>query len=67
MRSARARFCWMASTSSDIRLSSLRRNVGVVQQDVYLFAGTVFENIRYGKPDASREEVDRSRQKGQCA
>ncbi len=41
----------------DIRLSSLRGNVGVVQQDVYLFAGTVFDNIRYGKPDASRDEV----------
>ena len=41
----------------DIRLSALRRNVGVVQQDVYLFAGTVYENIRYGKPDASREEI----------
>ena len=41
----------------DIRLSALRKNVGVVQQDVYLFAGTVFENIRYGKPDASRDEV----------
>ncbi len=41
----------------EIRLSSLRKNVGVVQQDVYLFAGTVFENIRYGKPGASREEV----------
>jgi ATP-binding cassette subfamily B protein len=35
----------------------LRRNVGVVQQDVYLFAGTILENIRYGKPDASAEEV----------
>jgi ATP-binding cassette subfamily B protein len=41
----------------DIKLSSLRRNVGVVQQDVYLFAGTVFDNIRYGKPDASQAEV----------
>lgn len=41
----------------DITLSSLRRNVGVVQQDVYLFAGTVFENIRYGKPRASQAEV----------
>jgi len=41
----------------EITLSSLRRNVGVVQQDVYLFAGTVFENIRYGKPDASQAEV----------
>lgn len=41
----------------DIRLEDLRRNVGVVQQDVYLFAGTVFENIHYGLPVASREEV----------
>ena len=41
----------------DITLRSLRRNVGVVQQDVYLFAGTVFENIRYGKPDASQAEI----------
>jgi len=41
----------------EIKLASLRRNVGVVQQDVYLFAGTVADNIRYGKPDASREEI----------
>lgn len=41
----------------DIKLSSLRRNVGVVQQDVYLFAGTVLENIRYGKTDASEAEI----------
>lgn len=41
----------------DIRLQSLRRNVGVVQQDVYLFAGTVLDNIRYGKPDADMEEI----------
>jgi ATP-binding cassette subfamily B protein len=41
----------------DITLRSLRRNVGVVQQEVYLFAGTVYDNIRYGKPDASREEI----------
>jgi ATP-binding cassette subfamily B protein len=41
----------------DITLRSLRRNVGVVQQDVYLFAGTVLENIRYGKPDASQAEI----------
>ncbi|MCC8127779.1 MAG: ABC transporter ATP-binding protein/permease [Clostridiales bacterium] len=45
---------------TDIRkltLNSLRRQIGIVQQDVYLFAGTVYENILYGKPDASREEV----------
>ena len=41
----------------NIKLSSLRRNVGVVQQDVYLFAGTVSENIRYGKPDATETEI----------
>lgn len=40
-----------------LKLSSLRGNIGIVQQDVYLFAGTVFENIRYGKPGAGRDEV----------
>jgi ATP-binding cassette subfamily B protein len=40
-----------------IRLSSLRRRIGVVQQDVYLFSGTVAENIAYGRPGASRAEV----------
>ncbi len=40
-----------------IKLNSLRKNIGIVQQDVYLFAGTVMENIRYGKPDASEEEI----------
>ena len=40
-----------------ITLQSLRTSIGIVQQDVYLFSGTVYENISYGKPDASREEV----------
>ncbi|MBQ7123019.1 MAG: ATP-binding cassette domain-containing protein, partial [Oscillospiraceae bacterium] len=40
-----------------ISLSSLRNNIGVVQQDVYLFSGSIFENILYGKPDATKEEV----------
>jgi ATP-binding cassette subfamily B protein len=35
----------------------LRQNIGIVQQDVYLFAGTVAENLRYGKPDASIDEI----------
>ena len=45
----------------DIRgftLKSLRQAIGIVQQDVYLFSGTVFENIAYGKPDATRREVE---------
>lgn len=41
----------------DIKLKSLRDHIGIVQQDVYLFAGTIYENIRYGKPDATEEEV----------
>ncbi len=41
----------------EITLKSLRDNIGVVQQDVYLFSGTVYENILYGKPGASKEEV----------
>ena len=36
---------------------SLRRNIGIVQQDVYLFSGDVLENIRYGRPDATDEEI----------
>lgn len=40
-----------------ITLKSLRKNIGMVQQDVYLFSGTIFENIHYGRPDASRDEV----------
>lgn len=44
----------------DIKLKELRRQIGIVQQDVYLFAGNVMDNIRYGKPDASDEEVIRA-------
>lgn len=40
-----------------VKLKSLRGQIGIVQQDVYLFAGTILENIRYGKPDATEEEV----------
>lgn len=42
---------------SSVTQKSLRRQIGIVQQDVYLFAGTVLENIRYGRPDATFEEV----------
>lgn len=41
----------------DLTLRSLRNNIGIVQQDVYLFAGTVMDNILYGRPDATQEEV----------
>ena len=40
-----------------ITLSSLRSSIGVVQQDVYLFSGTIYDNILYGKPDATYDEV----------
>lgn len=41
----------------NLKLKSLRKNIGLVQQDIYLFAGTVLENIRYGKPDSTEEEI----------
>lgn len=41
----------------DITLDSLRRNIGIVQQDVFLFAGTIRDNIIYGRPDATEEEI----------
>jgi len=44
----------------DVTIQSLRSQIGIVQQDVYLFSGSVFENIQYGKPGASIEEVTRA-------
>lgn len=41
----------------DIKLRSLRRNIGVVQQDVYMFGGSIRDNIGYGKPDATEAEI----------
>ena len=41
----------------DIKLKSLRDNIGMVAQDVYLFSGTVYQNIEYGMPGASKEEI----------
>ncbi len=40
-----------------MKLESLRRNIGIVQQDVFLFVGTIRENILYGRPDATEEEM----------
>ncbi len=48
-----------------ITKSSLRRNIGIVQQDVFLFADTIYENIRYGKPSASFEEVAEAAKKAE--
>ncbi|MEM7313918.1 MAG: ABC transporter ATP-binding protein, partial [Planctomycetota bacterium] len=42
----------------DARLDQLRKSIGLVSQDVFLFHGSVIENIRYGKPDASRAEIE---------
>ena len=41
----------------DVTQQSIHENIGIVQQDVFLFADTIYENIRYGKPDATMEEV----------
>ncbi len=41
----------------DMEMNSLRRNVAIVSQEVYIFRGTVMDNIRYGRPEATREEV----------
>jgi ATP-binding cassette subfamily B protein len=41
----------------DLSKHALRRNIGIVQQDVFLFADTIYENIRYGRPEATYEEV----------
>jgi len=40
-----------------LKLASLRKNIGIVQQDVFLFAGTIFDNIAYGRPGCTEEEV----------
>ncbi len=53
---------------TDVRQFSketLRKNIGIVQQDVFLFPGTVMENIRYGKPDATDEEVHEAARKAE--
>jgi ATP-binding cassette subfamily B protein len=44
----------------DVTIESLRRNIGIVQQDVFLFIGTIGDNIAYGKPGATQEEIERA-------
>ena len=46
--------------TATMTLESLRRNIGMVAQDVFLFTGTIYENIAYGKSDATREEVEQA-------
>ena len=50
---------------TDFTLSSLRRHIGIVQQDVFLFTGTIYENILYGNVNATREEVIEAAKKAQ--
>ena len=49
--------CIDGSNIRDVTQKSIHENIGIVQQDVFLFADTIRENIRYGKPDATEEEV----------
>lgn len=51
------RVCVDGKDVRNLTMKSLREQIGMVQQDVYLFTGTIFENIAYGKPGATREEV----------
>ncbi len=51
------RICIDGTDIRTVTQKSLREQIGMVQQDVYLFAGTIMENIRYGRPDATEEEV----------
>lgn len=44
----------------DVTIESLRRNIGIVQQDVFLFIGTIRDNIAYGRPNATQEEIERA-------
>ena len=50
----------------ELQQRSLRENIGIVQQDVFLFAGTIYDNIRYGRPDATegREVIEAARRAG---
>lgn len=44
----------------DVTLESLRKNIGIVSQDVFLFDSTIYDNIAYGYPDATREQIERA-------
>ena len=58
----------IAIDGTDVRRitqQSLRRNIGIVQQDVFLFADSIYENIRYGKLDATQEEIEEAARKAE--
>ncbi len=57
------RICLDGIDIRQISVSSLRRNIGIVQQDVYLFGSTVGENIRYGKIEATQDEIESAAKK----
>ena len=48
---------WMATTSPEVTLHSLRSQMGIMLQDSFIFSGTIMDNIRYGRLDATDEEV----------
>lgn len=50
--------CLDGENIKNLKVQDLRQNIGIVQQDVYLFSGTVFENIEYGKPGADLKEIE---------
>ena len=59
------RICIDGQDVRSVTQHSIHQNIGIVQQDVFLFADTIFENIRYGKPDATEEEVIEAAQKAE--
>ena len=56
----------MESTVRDIKKDALRRSLGIVLQDTHLFTGTVAENIRFGKLDATQEEIEKAAKIRKC-
>lgn len=59
------RICIDGQDIRHVTQKSIHENIGIVQQDVFLFADTIFENIRYGRPDATREEVEEAAKKAE--
>ena len=64
MRSTAARCLWTTTPIDRVTCDSLRANLGMVLQETWLKCGTVAENIAYGKPDATRAEIEAAAKKG---